>query len=167
MDNLGHSTWHNATKLQGALTNYYVADFSLQKPQLPEVQFFHSFELTAETSVYHSARELPSKPNGVVKTEIESMMQAHIIPPALLAWSLPVVIAAEEDEKARLRIDCPVMNQKMKPDFFPISKIRKISVELAGGAVFTTIDLFFRYWQIRLFKNCEEKTTFICLSTAF
>lgn len=96
-----------------------------------------------------------------MKTEVEIMLHAHIRTPALSAWSLPVVIATEKDEKARLCANYWVLNQKLKPDMFPVSKVQNIFNELADGAVFTTLDLFSGYLPILLSENCKEENSFV------
>lgn len=68
---------------------------------MSKVLFRHSFELTDETPVYHSARRIPSKHNEVVEEEIKSMFKAGIITSASLAWSLLVIIATNKDGKPR------------------------------------------------------------------
>lgn len=100
-----------------------------------------------------------------MKTKVEIVLHAHILTPALSTWSLRAVVATEKDEKATLCVDCWVLNQKMKPEIFSVSINQNIFNELAGGTVFTTLDLFSGYSLIRLSENCEEETTFVFCSS--
>ena len=42
------------------------------------------------------------------------------------------------------------------------ARVDEIFDEINGSKVLTTIDLFQRYWQIKMDEMCKEKTTFVC-----
>lgn len=52
---------------------------------------------------------------------------------------------------------------EMKADRLPIPKIKEIFDDLKHGRVFSTLDFFGGFWQVRLVWDCKEKPTFVCL----
>ena len=50
----------------------------------------------------------------------------------------------------------------MKSDKWPVPCVEKIFDDLRGSSIFTTLDLFQGYWQIKMDETCKEKTTFVC-----
>lgn len=50
----------------------------------------------------------------------------------------------------------------MKAVIWPLPKIQKIFDYLIGSNIFTTLDLFSGYWQIRQDEECKEKTSLTC-----
>lgn len=107
------------------------------------------------------------KHNEVVRKEVEDMLKAGIITPSSSDWPFSVVIATKKHGKPRFCVEYRVLNERMKADRFPLSKIQEIIDELAGGIFFTKLELFFGYWQIKLDKHCKKKTTFVCRSGTF
>ena len=90
------------------------------------------------------------------------MLSAGIITPSTSAWSFPVVIATKKDGKPRFCVDYRTLNQVMKPDRWPLPKIEVIFDDFEGANVFSTLDLFSGYWQVRMAAQCKEVTTFVC-----
>ena len=50
----------------------------------------------------------------------------------------------------------------MKTDKWPVPCAEEIFDDLKGSCIFSTLDLFQGYWQIKMHDSCKEKTTFIC-----
>ena len=50
----------------------------------------------------------------------------------------------------------------MKAEKQPFPKMEEIIDDIDGSKVFTTLDLFSGYWQVRMASNCKEQTTFVC-----
>ncbi len=90
------------------------------------------------------------------------MLEAGIIRPAASAWSFPVVIANKSDGAPRFCVDYRKLNKIMKPDRWPLPRADEIIEDLAGSTVFSTVDLFSGFWQIKMDEACKEKTTFVC-----
>ena len=95
------------------------------------------------------------------------MEEAGIIKPSVSAWSFPVVIVRKKGGKPRFCVDYRLLNSKMKPDKWPLRNIEEIFDDLEGSKVFSTLDLFSGYWQVRMGEECKEKTTFVCCYGTF
>ncbi len=50
----------------------------------------------------------------------------------------------------------------MHADRLSLPRVDEILDDMRGSSVFTTIDLFQRYWQIKVDETCKEKAAFIC-----
>ncbi len=50
----------------------------------------------------------------------------------------------------------------MLADHWRSPRVDEILDDMRGCSVFTTIDLFEEYWQIKVDETCKEKTAFIC-----
>ena len=144
-----------------SLKDYGIIAWSFHDLRKADVPVKHSFELEDDTPVYHQPRRLSPKHNEVVRSEIDRMLEAGIITPASSAWSFPVVIATKKDGKPRFCVDYRILNRKIKPDRWPLPRIEEIFDELGGNSLFTTLDLFSGYWQIRMDTACKEMTTFV------
>ena len=95
------------------------------------------------------------------------MEEAGIIKPSISAWSFPVVIVRKMDGTTRFYVDYRLLNSQMKPDKWPLPKVQEIYDDLEGSKVFSTLDLFSGYWQVRMADECNEKTTFACRNGTF
>ena len=45
---------------------------------------------------------------------------------------------------------------------WPLPQIDKILADMKDSSVFTAIDLFHGYWQIKMEERCKDKTAFTC-----
>ena len=122
----------------------------------------HYFELKSATPIHTRVRRLPPRHAEIVREEIDKMLSAGIITPSTSAWSFPVVMATKKDGKPRFCVDYRTLNQVMKPDRWPLPKIEVIFDDFEGANVFSTLDLFSGYWQVRMAEQCKEVTTFVC-----
>ena len=91
------------------------------------------------------------------------MLKAGIITPVESAWTSPIVLATKNDGSSRFCIDLRKLNAVMKSGKWPVPCVEGIFDDLRGSSIFTTLDLFQGYWQIKMDETCKEKTTFICI----
>ena len=67
-----------------------------------------------------------------------------------------------KDRSLRFYIYYLKLNAEMKRGRWPLELIEDIFNEVKGSTVFATLDLFQRYWQIKMHKSCKEMLTLIC-----
>lgn len=84
------------------------------------------------------------------------MLKPGKITPASYAWSFLVVIANKKDGAPRICLEYHELYGKMKSDRFMWPEVQEIFEELFEGLLFTMLDLFSRYWRIRLSDFCKE-----------
>ncbi len=120
----------------------------------------HRFELTSENQIYQKARRMSPSHNDIVRKDIDRMLAAGIITTVRSSWTSPVVIATKKDGSPRFCVDYRKLNSVMHADRSPFSRVDEILDDMRGISVFTTIDLFQGYWQIKMDETCKEKAAF-------
>ncbi len=105
--------------------------------------------------------------NDVVHKEIDRMLDAGIIIPVESSWTSPVVIATKKDGSPQFCVDYRKLNAAIHADRWPLPRVDEILDDMEGSSVFTTIDLFQGYWQIKMDETCKKKAAFICRYETF
>ncbi len=134
--------------------------FEVVKPSTVSVT--HRFELTSENPIYRKARRMSPSYNEIVRKEIDRRLATVIITPLESSWLSPVVIATKKDGSPRFCVDYRKLNSVMHADCWTLPRVDEILDYVRGSSIFTTVDLFQGYWQIKMDECCKEKTAFIC-----
>ena len=77
-------------------------------------------------------------------------------------WASPIVLVAKKDGGVRPCVDYRKVNQLVKPEAFPLSRIQDCLDSVAGSSLFSTFDLTSGYFQIPVKKTDIPKTAFVC-----
>jgi hypothetical protein len=95
--------------------------------------------------------------------EINRLLKAKFIREIKEAiWLSPPVMVEKKDTKMyRMCIDFMVLNKHCPKDYFPLPRIDQIIDSTAGCERLSFLDVYFRYNQIRLKVEDEDKTAFI------
>lgn len=64
-------------------------------------------------------------------------------------------------------MDYWALNRRMKADKFPLPKIEKVLEELAGSKIFSKVDMFAGYRQIKLAVGVQGKSALRCKFRCF
>lgn len=84
------------------------------------------------------------------------MLRAKIVTPARIRWGFHVVIARKSDGRPRFCVHYRAFNQHMKADKLPIPGVEQEVEDIAGGRVFSKVDVSAGCWEIRLWKHVQE-----------
>lgn len=125
------------------------------------------FELMDYQPIYHRPRRLSSKFRDAIKAEIDEMLRANLIKPAVTCWTFTIVIALKPYGSPGLCIDYHSFKNTMKADRIAVSNMEDIIKDVPGSGVFTTINIFCGYWRISLVKESKEMTAFTCKFAKF
>ena len=162
-EKLNHLSNENATAMKYLFMVYAdVIARSLDDVRPSRVSTKRKFELKSEEPIFQKLRRAPPSYNEIIRHEVDRMLKAGIITPVESSWTSPVVIVSKKDGKPRFCVDYRKLNAVMKQDRWPMPKVEEIFDEVKGSKIFTAIDLFQGYWQIKMDEACKEKTTFIC-----
>ena len=74
-------------------------------------------------------------------------------------WVHNLVIVEKKNGSLRLCLDPRLLNQVIKREHYRIPTIQEIACNLKGKAVFSTLDLKDRYWQVEL----DAQSSFLCI----
>ena len=98
--------------------------------------------------------------SDILKNEIIKLIHKQLIEPFCSEWSSPIVLVPKPNGKWRLCIDYRGVNDRTEKDAYPIPNIDEIFDCLNGAVVFTTMDLYSGYHQIKMEEDSIEMTTF-------
>ena len=162
-EKLAHLDEAHSEKIKGLFLEYTdVIANSFDDVRPSKVMIRHKFELTTDEPIFQQVRRMPPAYNEIVRKEVDRMLAAGIITPVESSWTSPIVIVTKKDGNPRFCVDFRKLNAVMKRDRWPMPRVDEIFDEIKGSTVFTTIDLFQGYWQIKMDESCKEKTTFVC-----
>ena len=136
------------------------------KPGLGTLQGFKAtIQVDKEASpVFCKARSVPYAMTPLVEKELDRLQQEGVIAPiAFSDWAAPIVPVLKGDKSVRICGDFKMtVNKVSKLDRYPIPKIEDLFAKLAGGKLFTKLDLSQAYQQICLE---EESKKFVVINT--
>ena len=100
--------------------------------------------------VFCKARPLPYAIKDKVEKELDSMVEKEILSPVSYAeWAPPIVPIQKQNGGIRICGDFKVtVNKCSEKDKYPIPRIEDLYTKLAGGTVFSVLDLSMAYQQI-------------------
>ena len=121
----------------------------------------HKAKIFVDPSVkprFCPARQLPYAVREKVEKELDRLQAEGIIEPVQFAdWAAPVVPVMKANKKIRLCGDFKqTVNQASKLDRYPIPRIEDLFAQLAGGKLFTKLDISQAYQQLVLEEESRE-----------
>ncbi|XP_042372461.1 uncharacterized protein K02A2.6-like [Plectropomus leopardus] len=106
-------------------------------------------------------RSVPYAMKGKVEEELERLQRLGIIEPVQFSrWAAPIVPVLKEDKTARICGDYKLtVNQVSKLEEYPLPRIEDLFATLAGGKLFTKLDMSQAYQQLLLDEDSKEYVT--------
>ncbi|GJP78905.1 hypothetical protein CLOP_g9170, partial [Closterium sp. NIES-67] len=95
-----------------------------------------------------------------MKKHIEYLLAKGLIRPSTWPYGAPVLFTPKSDGSLRMCIDYRALNKQIIKNKYPIPQIDDLPKQLRGGTVFSKLDLWSGYWQIRKADNSIHKTAF-------
>jgi hypothetical protein len=111
--------------------------------------------------VKHRPYRLNPKYKEKVKIELDRMMEAWIIELVKESkWIIPMVVQDKKTGEIRICVDLRKLNDACLHDPFPTPFTDEVLYNVGGHEVYSIIDGFSGYHQIRIAKEDRHKTTF-------
>ena len=160
--------WHRIHRLHnGALLDILEDHQELFKDELGTLRGYKA-KISVDANVephFCKARTVPYSMRSLVEEELDRLVRQGIIEPVQFAdWAAPIVPVLKSD-KASVRI-CGdfklTVNQASKLDRYPIPRVEDLFAKLAGGKVFTKLDMSQAYMQLLLE---EESKQYVVINT--
>jgi hypothetical protein len=105
--------------------------------------------------------QLNPKYKQKVKIELDRMLEARIIEPAEESeWIIPMVVQDKKTREIRFCVDLKKLNDACLHDPFPTLFTDEVLDNVGGQEVYSFIDGFSGYHQIKIAKEDHHKTTF-------
>ena len=117
----------------------------------------HGIETGECKPIYSKPRRLGKDKYEAAKREISALLEAGIVRHSKSAWSSPIHMVPK-GTGWRLCGDYRNLNVNTKPDRYPMPNMNDLASKLANKKVFTKIDLFQAYHQIKIREEDIDKT---------
>ena len=85
-----------------------------------------------------------------------------MIQPSLSSWASGIVKVKKKSGELRFCCDFRPLNEVTIKDAYPLPRIDESLARLGNAKIYTSIDLAWAFWQIRLRKADRHKTAFAC-----
>lgn len=108
-----------------------------------------------------------SKIEAEISKEVEKLLEAGIIRRSKSPWRSRAVAQYKKNGKFRLCIDFRPLNEVTKKDAYTIPRIDDILDFLGDGKIFSVLDWYSGYYQIKMNEEDIEKTAFACRKGCF
>ena len=105
--------------------------------------------------------KMSPKELDAVKRYLDSHLANGFIQASSASYSLPVLFIKKPERGIQFCVDYKRLNTITKKDCYPIPLIEETLAQLKGAKYFTKIDIRQAFYQIRIFKDSEELTTFL------
>ncbi|XP_014662901.1 PREDICTED: uncharacterized protein LOC106805712 [Priapulus caudatus] len=95
-----------------------------------------------------------------MNNEIEERLKKGVIELGNEPWASPVVLVTKKDREVRFCVDYRKVNQVIRKDAFPLSRMDNLLDALSGAYWFATLDLAAGYWQVEMDEESKDITGF-------
>ena len=97
-----------------------------------------------------------------LKVELDRMLDDGIIEPVQeLEWISPVVVQNKKTGEVRIYVNLRKLNDVCMHDPFPTPFTNEVLKGVGGQEIYSFMDGFFSYHQIKIMKEYHHKTTFV------
>ena len=113
---------------------------------------------------FWKARQVPHVLKKKVELELERLLEDGVITPVQFSeWAAPIAPIVKPDGKVRICGDYKLtVNKVSKTEIYPLPLVEDLLAKLAGGVVFTKLDLSHAYQQLEL---SEESRPYVTINT--
>ncbi|CAI5484812.1 unnamed protein product [Closterium sp. Yama58-4] len=95
-----------------------------------------------------------------MKKQIEYLLDRQLIRPSTSPYGAPVLFTPKPDGSLWICINYRALNKQTVKNKYPIPRIDDLLDQLRGATVFSKLDLWSGYWQIKMADNSIHKTAF-------
>ncbi|RXN15243.1 Retrovirus-related Pol poly from transposon opus [Labeo rohita] len=113
------------------------------------------------TPIFQKARPVPYALRETVDKELDRLEKAGIVSKIERSdWAAPIVVVPKSDMSIRICGDYKVtINQNLEEETYPLPNTEDLFAKLAGGTLFSKLDLAHAYQQLKLDQNSEKYLT--------
>ncbi|XP_070054807.1 uncharacterized protein [Nicotiana tomentosiformis] len=95
-----------------------------------------------------------------LKEQLQELLDKGFIQPSVLSWGAPVLFVKNKDCSMYVCIDDRQLNKVTVKNMYPLSRISDLFHQLQSARVFSNIDLWSGYLQLKIRDSDIPKTTF-------
>eukprot|EP00873_Tetraselmis_striata_P015214 jgi/Tetstr1/435478/TSEL_024384.t1 len=137
------------------------ADIIAEPTDLPPEREF-DFEINLESDEPPKERTYRMSPAELqeVRSQLEELLAKGWIRPSKSNYGAPVLFVRKKDGTMRMCVDYRKLNDLTKKDRTPLPRIDELLDSLHGATIFSTLDLYKGYHQVRIKPEDIHKTAF-------
>jgi hypothetical protein len=131
-------------------------------PGLPPkryVEFVIELKL-GTTPISRRLYRMPPNELAELKTQLQDLLEKGFIRPSLSPWGCPAIFVNKKNQTLRMCVDYRPLNEVTIKNKYPLPRIDILFDQLTGARVFSKIDLWSGYHQIRIRPKDIPKTAF-------
>ncbi|MCP4353334.1 MAG: hypothetical protein GY795_48415, partial [Desulfobacterales bacterium] len=130
----------------------------------------HDIELEPGTKpIRQKNRRFPFTVQDELEKEIKKLLDLGVIRQSDSDWASPIVQVRKKDRKIRMCIDYRKVNAVSVKDVSPLAHLNELldKAGMEGNQFFSSMDLMMGYHQVKMTKEAERISTFVCHLGAF
>ena len=127
----------------------------------------HKIELTTKSPIHVCPYPIPYAKRQKVEKEVQAMLEAEVIEPAMSDYNSPIVLVKKKDGKNRFCVDFRRINLVTKFDTVPKGNPEDIMSKLKDDKFFSKIDLTKGFWQFMVEKSSQHLTAFSTMDGSY
>ncbi|MGL5708809.1 MAG: reverse transcriptase domain-containing protein, partial [Aeromonas sp.] len=127
----------------------------------------HTIITNSDDPIKAPMYRMGSKTEELIEKEVSKLMDAKIIRKSTSPWRAPVVATVKKNGNLRMCIDYRKLNAITTKDAYPMPNIEDILDSLQGAKIFSTLDCYSGYYQVKVREKDIEKTAFSCRSGSY
>eukprot|EP00873_Tetraselmis_striata_P001628 jgi/Tetstr1/421892/TSEL_012792.t1 len=137
------------------------ADIIAEPTDLPPEREF-DFEINLESDEPPKERTYRMSPAELqeVRSQLEELLTKGWIRPSKSNYGAPILFVRKKDGTLRMCVDYRKLNDLTKKDRTPLPRIDELLDSLHGATIFSTLDLYKGYHQVRIKPEDIHKTAF-------
>ena len=120
----------------------------------------HKIELTTKSPICVRPYPIPYAKRQEVEKEVQAMLEADVIEPAMSDYNSPIVLVKKKDGTNRFCVDFRRINLVTKFDIEPMGNPEDIMSKLKDDKFLSKIDLSKGFWQFLVEKSSQHLTGF-------
>jgi hypothetical protein len=115
------------------------------------------------TPIYKTPYSMATPELAKLKEHIKELLEKGFIRPSSSPWGAPMIFVSKKDGTQRLCVDYHDLNEVTIKNKYPLPRIDDLFDQLRGACVFSKIDLWSGYHQLKI-RECDiPKTAFISM----
>ena len=124
----------------------------------------HNIDMGDTKLVKTFPHRLPYALRAELEEEMSKLMNIGCIEPSTSSYASPLVLVRKKNGGLRVCVDYRNVNKDTVPDKYPMPRIDEL-VDMVGRrqpTVFSSLDLMWGYYQVKMSEDAKHKTTFTC-----
>jgi hypothetical protein len=113
------------------------------------------------TPIYKTPYRMATPELAELKEHIKELLEKGFICPSSSPWGAPLIFLPKKDGTQRLCMDYHALNEVTVKNTYPLPRINDLFDQLCGACMFSKIDLWSGYHQLKIWECDILKTAFI------